>query len=96
MEKGQIVYAISSHDIKPVEFIEETSTGFIRIKDPNSNINSLTVPYNICNTKEEAYTKLLNDLECDKQEAEETIENLEDEIDTIDKIVRKLKQKYGI
>ena len=96
MEKGQLCYLINSYDIEPAEFVGETSAGYICIKSPNSNISSLTAPYNVCSTKEEAYTKLLNDLEDGKAETEEAIEDLEDELDVINEAIRKLKQKYEI
>lgn len=96
MEKGQIVYIISNNDIEPVEFIEETSGYNVSFRKLNSNDISYISISCVCTTKEEAYTKLLGWLEDDKQEAEEAIEDLEDELDVINEAIRKLKQKYEI
>lgn len=97
MEKGQICYLIADNDIEPVEFIEILNSQQVHIKRlSNNNVEYWTDFCYICNTKEEAYKKLLNWLEYDKQEAEETIEDLEDELDVINEAIKKLKQKYEI
>lgn len=97
MEKGQICYLIADNDIEPVEFIEILNSQQVHIKRlSNNNVEYWTGLCYICNTKEEAYKKLLDWLEYDKQEAEETIEDLEDELDVINEAIKKLKQKYEI
>lgn len=96
MEKGQIYYLIADNDIEPVEFIEKRNSQLICVKRLNNNKEYWIGSCYICNTKEEAYKKLLDWLEYDKQEAEETIEDLEDELDVINEAIRKLKQKYEI
>ena len=95
MEKGQVCYLIANNDIEPVEFIEILNSQQVHVKCLN-NKEYWTGSCYICNTKEEAYKKLIDWLECDKQEAEETIEDLEDELDVINEAIRKLKQKYEI
>lgn len=96
MEKGQIYYLIADNDIEPVEFIEKRNSQQVHVKSLNNNVEHWIGSCYICNTKEEAYKKLLDWLEYDKQEAEETIEDLEDELDVINEAIKKLKQKYEI
>lgn len=96
MEKGQVCYLIANNDIEPVEFIEKRNSKLICVKRLNNNEEYWFDSCYICNTKEEAYKKLIDWLEYDKQEAEETIEDLEDELDVINEAIRKLKQKYEI
>ena len=95
MEKGQIVYVINNNDIEPAEFIEKCNSQRVYVNNLDNIAYWINSCY-ICNTKEEAYKKLLDWLEYDKQEAEETIEDLEDELDIINESIRKLKQKYEI
>lgn len=93
MEKGQICYLIVGNNIEPAEFIERHNSQQVHVKCLNNKEYWFGSCY-ICNTKEEAYKKLLDWLEYDKQEAEETIEDLENELNVINEDIRKLKQKY--
>ena len=95
MEKGQICYVIVSNDIEPAEFIEECSSWQVHVKNLKNKERRVSISC-VCDTKEEAYTKLLNWLENDKQEAEALMENLEDELDVTNEAIKKLKQKYEI
>lgn len=95
MEKGQIVYIINNNDIEPAEFIEITSGVNVCVKKLNNDISCVGI-WSVYDTEEEAYKKLLDWLENDKQEAEEGIENLKEELDVINEAIRKLKQKYEI
>lgn len=96
MEKGQICYIIVDNDIEPVEFIEKCGAGQLYVKSLNNKGERWVSTSFVYDTKEQAYTKLLNWLEDDKQEAEEGIENLEAELDLINEAIRKLKQKYEV
>ncbi len=93
MEKGQLCYTIINNDIEPATFIEERNSHQVCVKNLN-NVEHWIGSCHICDTKEEAYKKLLDWLEYDKQDAEETIEDLEDELDVLNEAIRKLKQKY--
>ncbi len=96
MEKGQLCYVILNNDIEPANFIEELDSHKVHIK---SLINEEEHWVDCCyvrNTKKEAYKKLLEWLEYDKQEAEKTIEDLQDELDIINETIRRLKQKNEI
>ena len=95
MEKGQLCYIIINNDIEPAKFIEERNPHQVHVKSFN-NVEHWIGSCYICNTKEEACKKLLDWLEDDKQEAEETIEDLKDELDVLNEAIRKLKQKYEI
>ena len=95
MEKGQICYFISGDNIEPVRFIERCNSQQIFIKSLNKDGEPWAAHcHYICDTKEEAYKKLLSWLEYDKQETEESIECLENELNVINENIRKLKQKY--
>lgn len=96
MEKGQICYLINGYDIEPVEFIEKNNSWQIHIKNLENKEDSWASIAYVCDTKEQAYTKLLNWLEDNKQEAEDCIEDAEAELDLINEAIRKLKQKYEI
>ena len=96
MEKGQLCYAILDNDIEPVNFIAECNSYKVYVKSLNNERDHWIDSCYICNTKKEAYKKLLGWLEDDRQEAEETIEDLESELGIINKTIRKLKQKYEI
>ena len=97
MEKGQLCYAIMGNNtIEPVNFIEENSSHKVSVKSLDNERTYWIDSCYVCNTKEEAYKKLLSWLESDKQEAEEAIEDLENELDVINEANRKLKQKYEI
>ena len=96
MEKGQICYLINSYNIEPVEFIKECIGYTIHVKSLNNEEEHWVPSCYIYDTKEKAYKKLLSQLEDDKQEAEGTIENLEEELDLINEAIKNLKQKYEI
>lgn len=98
MEKGQICYIMGNRDIKPAEFIEESPYDSLiyLVKELDTNNRSYIHAYNISFDKKEAYKKVLGWLKDDKQEAEEAIEDLEDELDVINEAIRKLKQTYEI
>lgn len=95
MEKGQLCYIIINNDIEPATFIEENNSYRVHIKNFN-NVEHWVDSCYICNTKEEAYKKLLNWLEEDKQDAEDCIEDKEAELDLINATIKNLKQKYEI
>lgn len=93
MKKGQICYIIDNNNIEPVTFIEESTSNKVHVKNLNNEEDYWIASYSVYGTKEEACEKLLEWLEYDKQEAEETIENLKDELAIINETIRKLKQK---
>ena len=95
MEKGQLCYIIINNDIEPATFIEENNSYKVHVKNFN-NVEHWVDSCCICNTKEEAYKKLLNWLEEDKQDAEDCIEDKEAELDLINASIKNLKQKYEI
>lgn len=94
MKKGQICYIIVSNDIEPAKFIEKCNSWQVHVKNLENEEERWVNPCYVYNTKEQAYKTLLSWLEYDKQETEETIEDLEDELDVINEAIRKLKQKY--
>lgn len=94
MKKGQFCYLIAGNDIKPVEFIEKCNSQQVYVKNIKNDEGHWVNPCYVYNTKEQAYKTLRSWLEYDKQETEETIEDLEDELDVINEAIRKLKQKY--
>ena len=100
MEKGQICYVIVSDDIEPAEFIEKYSSWQAHIKNLENKEELWVSLSRVCDTKEQAYTKLLNWLEGDRQRIEEGleggIEGLEEELDMINAAIKNLKQKYEI
>lgn len=96
MEKGQLYYIILNNDIKPATFIEKRNAWQVHVKNLENEEEYWIGSCYICNTEEEAYKKLLDWLEDDKAEAEETIEDLEDEIDVLNEAIKNLKQKYEI
>ena len=96
MEKGQLCYIIIDNDIKPAEFIENCNSLKIHIKNLEDEEEQWIDICYVCTTKEEAYTKLLTWLECDKQDAEDALEDAKEELIKINIAIKNLKQKYEI
>ena len=94
MKKGQICYIIVSNDIEPAKFIEKCNSWQVHVKNLENEEEHWISISCVYDTKEQAYTKLLSWLEEDKQEAVGSIEGLKEELDVINKTIRKLKQKY--
>lgn len=96
MEKGQLCYIIINNDIKPAEFIENYNSWTIHIKNLEDEEEQWIDLCYVCITKEEAYTKLLTWLECEKQYVEDALEDVKEELIKINIAIKNLKQKYEI
>lgn len=96
MKKGQLCYIIIDNDIKSAEFIENCNLWTIHVKNLEDEEEQWINLCYVCDTKEEAYTKLLTWLECDKQDAEDTLEDVKEELIKINIAIKNLKQKYEI
>lgn len=94
MEKGQLCYIIIDNDIKPAEFIENCNLWKIHVKNLEDEEEQWVDLCYVCITKKEAYTKLLTWLECEKQDAEDALEDAKEELIKINKAIKNLKQKY--
>ena len=57
MEKGQLCYIIINNDIKPAEFIENSNSWTIHVKNLEDEEEQWIDLCYVCTTKEEAYTK---------------------------------------
>lgn len=94
MEKDKQYYLIENNSIKPVKVIEELHSGMVNVKNINNNITRWVSKYTIWDTEKEAYKRLLQDLNYDKEEAEDTIEDLKEVLIVINQTIENLKQKY--
>lgn len=96
MEKGKQYYLIENNSIKPVKVIEELPSGMVNVKNTNNDTTRWVSKYTIWDTEKEAYKRLLQDLNYDKEEAEDTIEDLKEVLIVINQAIKNLKQKYEI
>lgn len=96
MNKDKLYYLIDENSIEPVKVIEELPKGAVNVKNPNSNNTYWVSECDICDTEEEAYKKLLRSLEYNKEETENTIYSLKEELVLINQTIKNLKQKYEI
>lgn len=96
MEKGQLCYIIIDNDIKPAEFIENSNSWKIHVKNLEDKEEQWIDLCYVCTTKKEAYTKLLTWLEYDKQDIEDALEDTKEELIKINIAIKNLKQKYEI
>lgn len=95
MEKGQLCYIIINNDIKPAKFIENCNSWQTHVKNLEDEEEQWVDFCYVCITKGEAYTKLLSWLECEKQDAEDVLEDAKEDLVKINKAIKNLKQKYG-
>lgn len=96
MEKDKQYYLIENNSIKPVKVIEELPSGMVNVKNINNDTTHWVSKYAIWDTEKEAYKRLLQDLNYDKEEAEDTIEDLKEVLIVINQTIENLKQKYEI
>lgn len=92
--KGQICYIVQDSDIKSVELIKITATNICIVKDIETNKEQYIHSILIYDTEEEAYKYLLTNLKYYKEEAEDNIKDLKEEIISINQNIKRLKQKY--
>ena len=96
MEKDKQYYLIENNSIKPVKVIEELPSDMVNVKNINNDTTHWVSKYTIWDTEKEAYKRLLQDLNYDKEEAEDTIEDLKEVLIVINQTIENLKQKYEI
>lgn len=89
-------YLINHDSVKPVEIIKKLPSSSVKVKDINSGTTFWVSDYNLRKTKEEAYKKILLDLEYDKEYAERAIRDAQQELAITNQAIKKLKQEYGI
>lgn len=94
LEKGKLYYIVADNDVEAVEFIKECNSQQVWVKRINNNKEYCVDSYYVVDTKEQAYIMLLSWLESDKQEVEEGIEDLKEELNRINEVIKNLKQKY--
>lgn len=94
LEKGKLYYIVADNDVEPVEFIKECNSQQVLVKRLINNKEYRVVSDYVVDTKEQAYIMLLSWLESDKQEVEEGIEDLKEELNRINEVIKNLKQKY--
>lgn len=94
LEKGKLYYIVADNDVEPVEFIKECNSQQVLVKRLNNNKEYRVASDYVVDTKEQAYIMLLSWLESDKQEVEEGIEDLKEELNRINEVIKNLKQKY--
>lgn len=94
LEKGKLYYIVVDNDVEAVEFIKECNSQQVLVKRLNNNKEYRVASDYIVDTKEQAYIMLLSWLESDKQEVEEGIEDLKEELNRINEVIKNLKQKY--
>lgn len=92
--KGQICYIIQDSDIKSIEIIKITAYNICIVKDTETNKEQYIHSNLIYDTEEEAYKDLLTELKYYKEEAEDNIKDLKEEIISINQNIKRLKQKY--
>ena len=78
------------------EFIENSNSWTIHVKNLEDEEEQWIDLCYVCTTKEEAYTKLLTLLECEKQYVEDALEDAKEELIKINIAIKNLKQKYEI
>lgn len=93
LEKGKLYYIVADNDVEAVEFIKECNSQQVLVKRLNNNKEYRVASDYIVDTKEQAYIMLLSWLESDKQEVEEGIEDLKEELNRINEVIKNLKQK---
>lgn len=95
--EGHIYYIIRGSVIEPVEFIKEHPiTNICAIKNLNTNEEQYVSTYILYKTKEEACKALISDLEYEIADIQYSIDELEDELHTKERILENLKQEYEI
>lgn len=92
--KGQICYIIQDSDIKSVQLIKIIANNICIVKDTETNKEQYIHSNLIYDTEEKAYKYLLTTLKYYKEENENNIKDLKEEIISINKNIKRLKQKY--